>query len=122
MAAGSSVGDVRLILWRLEAPSMAAEFDVGGWRPDGMISRVTERGRRRRRESGRLISSFCVVVFCVFVCVPLFFLSGKDGARQILIFIGECNNVYFTFPHFFIVVVVVSLSSIVVVLLSHQFR
>ena len=42
MAEGSSVGDVRLILWRLEAPSTAAEFDVGGWRPDKMISRVTE--------------------------------------------------------------------------------
>ena len=42
MAGGSSVGDVRLILWRLEAPSTAAEFDVGGWRPDGMISRGTE--------------------------------------------------------------------------------
>ena len=42
MAGGSSVGDVRLILWRLEAPSTAVEFDVGGWRPGGMI------GRRRR--------------------------------------------------------------------------
>ena len=37
MTEGSSVGDYRLILWRLEAPSMAAEFDVGGWRPDGMM-------------------------------------------------------------------------------------
>jgi hypothetical protein len=42
MAEGSLVGDVRLILRRLEAPSTAAEFDVGGWRPDEMISRVTE--------------------------------------------------------------------------------
>jgi hypothetical protein len=47
VAAGSSVGDVRLILWRLEAPSTAAEFDVGGWRPDEMISRV------RRKKEGR---------------------------------------------------------------------
>jgi hypothetical protein len=47
MAEGSLVGDARLILWRLEAPSTAAEFDVGGWRPGGMISRV---GGRRRRE------------------------------------------------------------------------
>ncbi len=42
MAVRSSVGDVRLILWRLEAPSTVAEFDVGGWRPGGMIFRVTE--------------------------------------------------------------------------------
>jgi hypothetical protein len=47
VAGGSSVGDVRLILWRLEAPSTAAEFDVGGWRPDEMISRC-QGGRRRR--------------------------------------------------------------------------
>ena len=47
MAEGSLVGDVRLILRRLEAPSTAAEFDVGGWRPDEMISRV------RRKKEGR---------------------------------------------------------------------
>ena len=46
MAEGSLVGDVRLILWRLEEPSLAAEFDVGGWRPDKMISRV----RRKKEE------------------------------------------------------------------------
>ena len=39
---GVTVGDVRLILWRLEASSKAEEFDVGGCRPGGMISRVTE--------------------------------------------------------------------------------
>jgi len=55
VAGGSSVGDVRLILWRLEVPSTAAEFDVGGWRPDEMISRVKE---EEGGESGSLISSF----------------------------------------------------------------
>jgi hypothetical protein len=50
VAGGSSVGDVRLFLWRLEAPSTAAEFEVGGWRPDEMISRVKEEERGERRE------------------------------------------------------------------------
>ena len=56
MAEGSLVGDVRLILWRLEAPSTAAEFDVGGWRPDEMISRVVK--EEEGGESGSLILSF----------------------------------------------------------------
>ncbi len=74
MAEGSLVGDVRLILWRLEAPSTAAEFDVVGWRPDEMISRV--RRKKEGRESGSLILSFffSVVKFVVFCCVLLCFV------------------------------------------------
>ena len=66
MEEGSLVGDARLILWRLEAPSTAAEFDVGGWRPGGMISRVKEESRERQFDFVIFLSVvFCCVLFLV---------------------------------------------------------
>ena len=55
MAEGSLVGDVRLFCGGWRRNSMTAEFDVGGWRPDEMISRVKE---EEGGESGSLILSF----------------------------------------------------------------
>ena len=81
MAGGSSVRDVRIILWRLEVPSTAAEFDVGGWRPGGMISRVKEEegGESRERQFDFVILS---VVFCFMMCVFLFVVFVFPGQTE----------------------------------------